>query len=212
MWRYGGLFVGILLALPAAGEMYKWEDDDGNVHYGDSLPPEVARERREAEVKSEQGTTQKVIEPPPTAEELERRRQERLEAKRERERERQRREEQAAQDKRLHRMYSGVEQIRKARDERLEAVQGRISVRKRRIERLKSRLEQRREEAARLERSDRGDPESVYKVIDRLERSVAEHESVIEDHRQQKQRLKQRFARDMERFRELTEDSQADNR
>jgi chromosome segregation ATPase len=203
MWR---LCIGILagiFAIQAPAELYKWTDDDGNVHYSDSIPSEEAKKRREREVKSESGVTKRVIEPPPTDEELEQRRQERLEAKRELERQRRQRERQAERDRRLNKMYTSVAEIKEARDDRLQSIEAEIKLREKRIESIKSQIEKRQERAARLERSDHGDPDGEYDAIDRLERSLAGHQSFIENKKQKKQQLKQHYARDIERFREI---------
>ena len=58
-----------LLYGPVAGAfMYKWVDDEGEVHYGDSVPPEFSdKERRKI---NEQGRTVKVFEAAKTPEEI----------------------------------------------------------------------------------------------------------------------------------------------
>lgn len=203
MWR---LCIGIIIGfvtVEAPAELYKWTDDQGNVHYSDSIPPEEAKKRREREVKSESGMTKKVIEPPPTEAELERRRQQRLEAKRERERRRRQREEQAERDRRLQKMYTSVAEIKEARDERVQSINAEIKAREQRIQEIEQQIEQRKKRAARLERSDNGDPEGEYDAIDRLKRSRSGHEAFIEHKTKQRERVKERYARDIERFREL---------
>jgi chromosome segregation ATPase len=186
-------------------------DDQGNVHYSDSLPPHVAKERQKREVKSESGMTKEVIDPPTEAE-LEQRRQKRLEAKRELERQRREQEKQAERDRRLKRMYTSVSDIKQTRDERLQAIDGQIKARKRRIQGTQERLQKRRQEAARLERSNQGNPDKIYDVIDRLERSVEGHQEFIRQKKQQKKQLRARYRSDIERFQELQSQQRASNR
>ncbi len=209
MWR---LIVGLAvlsLAMPVGAELYKWVDDNGNVHYSDSVPAHVAKDGQKREVKSDSGMTKQVIDPPSEAE-LERRRQKRLEAKRELERKRREEEEQAERDRRLKRMYTSVDEIKATRDQRLKAIDGQIETRRRRVEGTKERLAKQRKEAARLERSNQGNPDDVYDVIDRLERSIEGHQAFIRQKEQQKQQLRKRYQRDIARFRTLEAQQQSE--
>ena len=60
-----------LLWLPAvgaqAGKLYKWVDENGQVHYTNQLPPEASKQERR--VINDQGRTLKVYRAPRTAEE-----------------------------------------------------------------------------------------------------------------------------------------------
>jgi len=38
--------VGIAFSLPVAAKMYKWVDDNGTTHYGETIPPEYANKDR----------------------------------------------------------------------------------------------------------------------------------------------------------------------
>jgi glutaredoxin len=44
------------LALPAAGQVYKWTDRDGRVHFGDRPPPDAKTE--EVRIRSHEGTAE----------------------------------------------------------------------------------------------------------------------------------------------------------
>ena len=43
MTRWIPMLVAALMAVPAAAELYKWVDADGNVHYTDTPPPPTAK-------------------------------------------------------------------------------------------------------------------------------------------------------------------------
>lgn len=61
--------LGLLAAVPAqAAKLYKWVDENGNVHYSDKVPPEQAKQAREE--LNEQGVTVQQVERALTAEEL----------------------------------------------------------------------------------------------------------------------------------------------
>jgi len=36
------LIAGLTFCLPASAKMYKWVDDKGTTHYGETIPPEYA--------------------------------------------------------------------------------------------------------------------------------------------------------------------------
>lgn len=40
------LAIGITFSLPASAKMYKWVDDKGTTHYGETIPPEYANKNR----------------------------------------------------------------------------------------------------------------------------------------------------------------------
>ncbi|MDZ7809157.1 MAG: DUF4124 domain-containing protein [Arhodomonas sp.] len=65
------LALAVLAAADVQARSYKWVDDEGRVHYSDSIPAEEAQKRRERELKSERGLTIERLEPPPTREALE---------------------------------------------------------------------------------------------------------------------------------------------
>jgi hypothetical protein len=40
------LIAGITLSFPVAAKLYKWVDDNGTTHYGETVPPEYANKDR----------------------------------------------------------------------------------------------------------------------------------------------------------------------
>jgi len=60
------LFVGFTFSLPVMAKLYKWVDEKGITHYGETIPPEYA-DRDRAEL-NKSGRTIKVIEVPTAAE------------------------------------------------------------------------------------------------------------------------------------------------
>ena len=43
---FAALIAGIAFSLPVAAKMYKWVDDNGTTHYGETIPPEYANKDR----------------------------------------------------------------------------------------------------------------------------------------------------------------------
>jgi len=180
--------VALFVAAAAAGEKsYKWTDDEGNVHYGDTLPPEQSDKRRE--VIDDSGTVVETIEPGAS------------QADRDQARQRAR---QDQRDRMLLDSYSSEDELIRDRAELFEALQEQITL----IE------ESAREEAAKLEqlRADaRERRESGRPVPQGLKAQLESTRSALEDRRQAKESLenqlqnkRQQFLRDLERYRQLT--------
>ena len=187
-------------AAPVQAKLYKWVDENGNVHYSDTVPPEHARQGRE--VKSRSGQTVEEVPPPPTEEELERQRREQARREAEREREAERRE----RDRVLLMSYSSVEQIERTRDQRLDTLESRINITESRLEKLRGDLERERERAAAAERSGRGDPAQIHQRVEEIVDRIERNEAVIEDTRREMDQIREQFAAEIERYRELTDE------
>lgn len=194
-----GMLAAALLA-PAHARLFKWVDDQGTVHYSDSLPADEAQRRRDREIKSETGVTVDVIEAPPTPEELEARRR----AERAAEAAAQVRREQERRDRNLLMTFQSAEEIEQARDSRLQVIDSQAQLIEQRTETLLERREAERERAVRLERSGGGDPGPVYERIAELDRRIEQNRRAIAEKKADKARIRERFNRDLARFRELT--------
>jgi hypothetical protein len=129
------------LTAPAAAaekQVYKWEDDEGQTHYGDSIPPEYADQPKER--LNDQGVAVEEIEGKKTPEQLA-----------EEERQRQIAVAQKLQDQRdqaLLATYLSVEEITMHRDRRVELFQAQAKVTELYLRNLQRRLEALRKEAA----------------------------------------------------------------
>jgi len=108
-----------LLAGPvAADKLYRWVDEKGQVHFGDKIPPQYAKQGRDE--LNKQGMVTRTVPHEPTAEDLERQRQQ-AEL-----------DQQAAQrrdhDRYLIQSFSSVADLQAAREERVSALDGRIAL------------------------------------------------------------------------------------
>ncbi len=206
----GAVALVLAAGAEAAGEqrLYRWVDDQGRVHYSDTLPPDQAGQRRE--IKTPEGATVGTVEPPPSREQLEaeaarREAEEQAQARREAV-ERRRRE----HDRMLLMTFTSVEEMQTARDERLGAIESQIDLVRSRIDKLQQRREQLRQEAATLERTGRGNPADIYRELEQIERSIRQNRSAIKDKRDTQARIRLRFSEDIDRFRELLAERGAD--
>ncbi|ROR34481.1 DUF4124 domain-containing protein [Inmirania thermothiophila] len=188
----------LLTALPAwAAKLYKWVDENGVVHYSDTVPPQAAPRGREE--LDERGLTVRRIERAPTPEELAA-----AEAERRRREEAERRaREQAERDRRLLATYSSLADIARARDEALNALEGLIQVAAGTADNLRAQLDRLLRQAAAHERGGEAVPEPLRREIGATRRQIAEHEAFIRAKREEQARLRARFEAEMARFREL---------
>ncbi|MCO6439532.1 MAG: DUF4124 domain-containing protein [Nitrococcus mobilis] len=194
------LMLGLWLASTAAAgpaQFYKWVDEQGRVHYSDTVPPAAAGQQRE--LKSSSGQTVRTIEPPPTRQQLEAEQRAREMA---RQAERQRRA-QEKYDKTLLLTFSSAQEIKAARDDRLRAITAQIKLAQERLDKLETRLQAQRRKAVRIERTGERDPTPIYAELVELQRHIDANDAFIERKLQERERIRQEFARDLARYREL---------
>jgi hypothetical protein len=194
------LVFGLWLANAAAAgppRFYKWVDEQGQVHYSDTVPPAASGQERQ--VKSASGQTVQTIEPPPTRQQLEARQRAPDKATQAEHR----RHAQEEYDRTLLLTFSSVQEIKTARDDRLRAVTAQIELIRQRLDKLQTRLREQRRKAVHIERTGQGDPTPVYAEIKQLQQHIDDNGTFIERKLGEQQRIRQEFARDMARYREL---------
>jgi hypothetical protein len=193
--------LALLIALAAhetgAGRLYKWVDEEGNVHYGDTVPPEYAdRERR---VINERGVTLGVTEAAKSAEQrAEEERQARI-------REQQRRvaEKRAARDRILLQTFSNVDDMHLTRDGKIAAIEAVIRITRSNINGLRQALDQLTRRAAGHERAGRRVPDELRREIEAVQRQIETNEAFIEARRAEQDEVRAKFDADIKRFLEL---------
>jgi Domain of unknown function (DUF4124) len=181
----------------AAAGMYKWIDDEGEIHYGNSVPAEFAdNERRQL---NERGRTIKFYDAAKTPEEIAeaarletiRLEQEKLAA------------EEARHDHVLLATYSSEDDMLKTRDGKLSAVEGLVQLTQRRIISMNIRIKQLTEDAADYERGGRPVPDLLTRQIENIRTQTAENQSFILIKQQEQDEINAQFEKDIARFREL---------
>lgn len=184
----------------AASKLYKWTDAQGQVHYSDRLPPDAAA--REREVKSNRGITLERVDAAKTQAQLDQERQarEQEEARLRAESETQRK--QAASDRTLLLTFSTTNEIERARDDRVAAVDGQIDLTRTRIENLQNKLQRTRQQAINAERTGR-DPQELHRRILDMEQQVSGYQDFIRSREQERAEIINQFNADLERYKEL---------
>jgi len=192
----------VTLSFPAMARneqrVYKWTDEDGNVHYSDSIPAEFAE--RPKDVLNEHGVVVDELEGKKTAEQLE---QERIENERQVAQELQRRADQA-----LLATYLSVDEIVMHRDRRVELFQAQSRVTELYLSNLERRLQGLREEASRFKpySEDPDAPmieEGLAEELHKTKETISRHERNLERYESDEQQIIERFDGDIERFKTL---------
>ena len=178
--------------------VYKWTDDEGNVHFSDSIPAEHAE--RPKEVLNDHGVTVGELEGKKDAEQLE---QERVEQDRRVAQELQRRADQA-----LLATYLSVDEIIIHRDRRVELFQAQSRVTELYLRNLNRRLQALRQEASKYKPySDNSDAptidESLAEELRATKDAISRHERNLEQYKYDERQIIERFDGDIQRFKIL---------
>jgi len=179
-------------------QVYKWEDEEGNVYFGDSIPAEFAEQPKE--VLNNYAVTIDHLEGKKSAEQLE---AERLEEERRVAKELQKR-----QDLALLATYLSVDEIVLHRDRRVELFQAQSRVTELYLRNLQRRLENLRDEASRYQpySEDTDAPmidDNLAADLRKTKDTIQRHERNLEKYKQDEQNIIQRFDGDIERFKLL---------
>lgn len=182
-----------------AGRMYKWVDEHGVTHYGQSIPPEYRDQG--AEEMTRRGLTVRRIEPATTPEQ-----RRAVEEKLEREREEQKRlAEQRRRDRALMNTYGSAEEIDAARDRNLALPIQALRSLEPRIKKAQARLvslESRRDE---MTKAGKTPPDYLLEDIEGEKREVQALRADMDRHSAQIATIRTRYEGDRKRFIELTE-------
>lgn len=184
--------------LAQAGKIYSWKDSEGQIHYGDSIPPEYA-EQEKARV-DEHGIAREIIAGKKTAEEIE--------AERRAEEERLAAEARRRADQALLVTYSSIEEIEMHRKRRVELFRAQARVTELFLSNQRQQLTIMEREAARYKpySSDPDAPPIPSRLVDEIQETEAlidRQENNLQEYKNQERRIHERFERDIERFRIL---------
>jgi hypothetical protein len=190
-----------ILAAPALAEekeVFKWTDEEGNVYYGDSVPPEFAE--RPKTVLNDQGVAVNELEGKKTAEQL---------AEEERQREIQVAQElQKRADMALLNTYLSVEEIVMHRDRRVELFTAQRRVTELYLRNLERRHKSVRDEASKY-RPYSDDPsapmidDDLADELREIKETIRRHEHNLEKYEYEEKQIFDRFNHDVERFKIL---------
>lgn len=192
----------LLLALastPAAAQkLYKWVDKNGQVHYGDRIPPEYADQDRE--LLNQQGLSVGREEGAETPEEAR--------AREEREKAARIAEERAQRDRMLISTYQDVEEIEQLRARRLDQIDAQILIQEQSLTNLKARHAEQVKRASRFAPRNTDPkappmPEGMAGDLERAENDIRTQQLNLEKRRQERAALNRQFDADVARYKEL---------
>jgi hypothetical protein len=190
-------------AFSAQAKLYKWVDEDGQVHFGDRIPTKyLVKEHDEL---NEQGVKVKHKEAAKTAEEKAEERhleEERKKAELAEKKEKQR-------DRVLLDTYTTERDLIVARDSRLDAVDSQIRLAETIISDANKKIESMEKQVTEIKARNREVPVDLYNRIDREKQQVSVQTKVMESHKNRRDEITVQFNGYIERFKDLKAEQQA---
>lgn len=196
------VIAALLLALGAgtadAQKMYKWVDKNGQVHYGDKIPPEYANQDRE--ILNKQGMSVGREEGAETPEEAR--------AREAREAEARAAQAQAQRDRMLLQTYQSVEEIELLRARRLDQIDAQLSIQEQSYNSLKARHAEQLSRAKRYAPMNKTAgtppmPEGLAEDLKRSESDLRTQQVNLDKRRADRATANAQFDADVARFKEL---------
>ena len=181
------LLLGMLGAMAAQAELYRYVDDKGVVvldRHG--VPPQYIG--RGYEVLTDQGRVTRVVPPAPTAQE----RQRLLEAQA-----------RAGTDAQLLRLYASVEDVERAKARKLAELDSVLGITRGNLQSLRSQQANLQSQAAHHERAGREVPAQLLSQIDNLRKEQASLQRDVQRYKQARKQAEISFASERERVAEL---------
>jgi len=197
----------LLMAFASAGfaqqKLYRWVDENGQVHYGDRIPPQYAKTEREeinergvvVNVKAREKTAEEVAAEQAAAEAAE------LEV--------QRAEEQARYDRYLLSSYNSVADLMAVRDDRLNLLDSRLELARKNVTDTEKTLTTLIERRKKLEEGDRAVPAKLKQQITEFESSLVNGLRSVSGLEEEQVATRRKFTDDIERYLELRNQSVA---
>lgn len=193
------IFVCLLFTPVVDAKMYKWVDDEGQVHYTDKVPTKYLKKKREE--LNELGATVKSIERAMTEEEKAQRRQQ----EKERKEEEKVRREQERRDRILTDTYTTERDLVAARDARLEAIDSQINLAESIVKDSQRKLKITEETVAQWKAQGKQVPDTAYAKLERERLQLETQKGAAQKHRFKRQEIVDQFDGYIYRFRELME-------
>lgn len=175
--------------------LYKWVDEKGVVHYGDSVPPEYAKQERR--VLNSQGVEVRRLE------------REKTDSERAADAARAREIESARQrDQMLITSYASVDQIEELRDQRLDLIEGQVRVTTQYLDTLQGRLRDLQNKANFFKPYSSNAtadpmPDQLAEDLVRTAREIRFHEKNLAGKRAEQEALREQFQSDIDRYQVL---------
>jgi len=189
--------IGITFSLPVAAKMYKWVDDKGTTHYGETIPPEYANKNR-----TELDKGGRVIEKKEVLTPEERRANEQAEAKK-------RAADEAAleakrRDRALVNTYSNEKEIDLARSRNLQQIDARVNSISSQVKTANGSLLGFQKEADGLTKAGKPIPQTLKDDLQESQARLDKLKQDLEKATAEKTAIEARYDADKARYKELT--------
>ena len=203
MRLWGLMLIALAVAQPAWAKMYKWVDEQGKTHYGDTIPPQYAGQGN-SEL-SKKGMVIKKTDAALTDEQ----RREKEEAQALQKIEAQKALDAERRDKALINTYTSEKEIDLARDRHLQAADAIVKTTEVRIKSVQARLGSYRKQTAGFAARNKPVPQDIASEMKEIERELQHLQETIKQKQQEQADITAKFEVDKERFRELTKGTAA---
>lgn len=190
-----GLLASCVFASAQAGNLYRWSDADGNVHYSDRLNPEHLQQGYR--IISEQGMTIYTIESvtEQMADEI-KSPEIQAEAKRQQHR--------SSRDNALLRTYANEDEINDARERKMSHLESLIEMTEEAMRLLEQRLHELSRLAGDFERKGTRAPETLRADIASIHDKLNNYQQALAEHHDKQLNVLKQFEHDLNRYREIT--------
>ncbi len=196
--KVNALFVlMVMCALPAQAKLYKWVDEEGQVHFGDSIPMQY-RVREHMEM-NEQGATVKKH----AAQETKEERLEKLRLEQLRKEEEAKIAEREKKDRGLLDTYTTERDLIAARDARLDAVASQLQLSESIINDTQRKLDVTNRQIAQIKASGRVVPKNISDKLKHEQEQLVTYKKVAAGHLEKERNIHKQFDGFIERFRML---------
>lgn len=191
------LIAGLTFSLPAAAKLYKWVDDQGITHYGETIPPEYADKNRD-----ELSQSGRVIKKEEVLTPEERQAKKQSDAKK-------REDEKAALEQQRHdqtltNTYSNVKEIDLARSRSLQQVDARIFSINSQVKMASDNLLGLQNEADGYTKANKPIPASLKDDLLETQRRLERVQQTLEKLKAERTSVEARYDADKARYQELT--------
>lgn len=191
------LAISILFTASTEARIKCWTNNEGVRECGDAVPPEYAQ--KEHRVLSEDGVVIEKQERAKTESEI----QEEENLTRQKAEQEQLAKEQAERDRVLQETFASEDDLKMALEGKLSTITSQIKLRESHMENLQSNLNELVSVAGDMERRGEKPNAKVLQDIDNVRRQIQDSESFITAQHAEQESLKQKFAADLKRLREL---------
>ena len=189
------------LMLPAQAALNKWVDEKGQVHYGDRVPAQYLKKNRS--ILNEQGVVVRKISAKKSKKIIDKENQVNRE-KAIKDRKKMLVDKQIElNDRMLLDTFTTDRDLLIARDARLGAVDSQLQLTESNIKDQERKLKKIKERVNSIETSGRDVPENLRKQVVSVSRQLETYYAYVEDKTKERERIKEKFDKDIKRFHEL---------